>query len=77
MDKVVLLINKTTNHFGNKPVKFFTVSNIFLSVVLTGCSIAPVQKAGSQALREAYCLYEKKIDYKSSDFEKCLSDLRN
>jgi len=54
-------------------VKFFSLSNIFLSVVLTGCSFVPVQKAGSDALKEARCLYEKKIDYKFNDLETCVS----
>tara|TARA_B100000963_G_C22506472_1_gene616255 strand:- start:228 stop:374 length:147 start_codon:yes stop_codon:yes gene_type:complete len=39
----------------------------------TGCSFVPVQKEGSDALKEALCLYEKKINSKSADFEQCLS----
>ena len=33
-----------------------------------------MQKAGTNALLEAHCLYEKKFNYKSEDFQKCLSD---
>ena len=37
-----------------------------------GCSVAPKQQAGSEALAEAICLYDKKIEYKSDDFSECL-----
>tara|TARA_B100000683_G_scaffold249716_1_gene264172 strand:- start:361 stop:513 length:153 start_codon:yes stop_codon:yes gene_type:complete len=46
---------------------------INLVCLLAGCSFAPMQEEGSNALMEALCLYEKKIDSESSDFEKCLS----
>ena len=39
-----------------------------------GCSLMPMQKAGSEALAEAVCVYDKKIDQKSAEFIKCLTD---
>ena len=39
-----------------------------------GCSFVPKQKAGSDALAEAVCRYDKKIDYKSDDFSRCLEE---
>ena len=47
---------------------FFTL----LTVFLVGCSVAPKQQAGSEALAEAICLYDKKIEYKSDEFSECL-----
>ena len=47
---------------------FFTL----LTVFLVGCSVAPKQQAGSEALAEAICLYDKKIEYKSDKFSECL-----
>ena len=41
---------------------------------MTGCSLVPKQKAGSDALAEAICIYDKKIDQKSSEFSKCITD---
>jgi len=41
---------------------------------MTGCSLMPKQKAGSEALAEAICVYDKKIDQKSTEFRKCLTD---
>ena len=32
-----------------------------------------MQKAGSEALAEAICLYDKKIDKKSAEYSKCLT----
>jgi len=39
-----------------------------------GCSFVPKQKAGSDALAEAICLYDKKIDYGSDNFSECLQN---
>jgi hypothetical protein len=33
----------------------------------------PMQKAGSEALAEAICVYDKRIDQKSADFSKCIT----
>ena len=33
-----------------------------------------MQKAGSDALAEAICLYDKKIDKDSDNFSKCLTE---
>ena len=41
---------------------------------MTGCSLMPKQKAGSEALAEAICVYDKKIEKKSVDFSKCLTE---
>jgi len=41
---------------------------------MAGCSFVPMQKAGSDALAEAICLYDKKIPQESSKFNKCLAD---
>jgi len=41
---------------------------------MTGCSLMPKQKAGSEALAEAICVYDKKIDQKSAEFIKCITD---
>jgi len=41
---------------------------------MTGCSLIPMQKAGSEALAEAVCAYEKKVDQNSTEFSKCLTD---
>ena len=43
-----------------------------LPTILVGCSFGAVQKAGRDALAEAICLYEKKVEYNSDDFNKCL-----
>jgi len=43
-----------------------------LAFFVVGCSVVPKQKAGSDALAEAICLYEKKMEYKSDDFNECL-----
>ena len=55
-------------------MKFFVFLKIILASLIAGCSFAPIQKEGSEALIKAHCLYEKKIDFESTDFEKCLSD---
>ena len=44
-----------------------------MSVMMSGCSYLPKQKAGSEALAEAICVYEKKIDQKSAEFSKCIT----
>jgi len=54
-------------------LKFFIFLKIILACLIAGCSFVPIQKEGSEALIEAHCLYEKKIDFESTDFEKCLS----
>ena len=41
---------------------------------MAGCSIKPKQKSGSEALAEAICLYDKKIDQASAKFAKCLAE---
>ena len=74
MEKVVLLIEKTSSQFWEKNVKLFAFLVIFSSVLTFGCSFIPMQKAGTDALLEAHCLYEKKFNYKSENFKKCLSD---
>tara|TARA_B100000674_G_C37244668_1_gene647311 strand:+ start:111 stop:221 length:111 start_codon:yes stop_codon:yes gene_type:complete len=33
-----------------------------------------MQKAGSEALAEAICAYDKNIDQKSIEFNKCITD---
>ena len=38
------------------------------------CSFVPKQKAGSDALAEAVCRYDKKIDYKSDEFSRCVEN---
>jgi len=43
---------------------------------LVGCSVLPKQKAGSEALAEAICLYDKNIEYKSDEFTECLQNER-
>ena len=52
---------------------FYFLSTLF-TVLMIGCSFVPKQKAGSEALAEAICLYDKKIDYGSAKFNKCLAD---
>ena len=44
-----------------------------LPTVLVGCSFGAIQKAGGDALAEAICLYEKKVEYNSDAFNKCLN----
>ena len=41
---------------------------------MVGCSFVPIQKAGSEALAEAICVYDKKIDQDSTEFTKCLAE---
>ena len=41
---------------------------------MIGCSFVPMQQAGSEALAEAICLYDKKIDQESAKFKRCLAD---
>ena len=38
------------------------------------CSFVPKQKAGSDALAEAVCRYDKKIDYESDQFSRCVEN---
>jgi hypothetical protein len=33
-----------------------------------------MQKAGSEALAEAICVYDKKIDQQSDEFSECLAE---
>ena len=47
---------------------------ILLAVFMCGCSFVPMQKAGDEALAEAICLYDKKIDRSSAKFTKCLNE---
>ena len=41
---------------------------------MVGCSFVPIQKAGSEALAEAICVYDKKIDQASAQLTKCLDE---
>ena len=43
-------------------------------LLTAGCSLVPMQKAGSLALAEAICVYEKKIDKASTKFTECLAE---
>jgi hypothetical protein len=45
-----------------------------ISAMISGCSYLPKQKAGSEALAEAICVYEKKIDQKSVDLNQCIAN---
>ena len=54
-----------------KPFYFLFIS---FGVFMNGCSLIPMQKAGSEALAEAICAYDKKIDQGSIEFNKCLTD---
>jgi len=47
---------------------------ILFGVFMVGCSFVPMQKAGSEALAEAICVYDKKIDQASAKFTKCLAE---
>ena len=59
---------------GKQIVKVFTFSVIIFSALMFGCSFTPMQKAGTNALLEAHCLYEKKFNFQTENFKKCLSD---
>ncbi|MFL2795077.1 MAG: hypothetical protein ACJZ82_05770 [Paracoccaceae bacterium] len=56
-------------------MKRYTAKSLFLFVFLGGCSFTPIQQDGSNALAEAICLYEKKIDYGTQEFGRCLGSL--
>ena len=45
-----------------------------LSLFLVGCSLVPKQKAGRDALAEAICLYDRKIEFGSDNFIECLQN---
>ena len=45
-----------------------------ISAMISGCSYLPKQMAGSEALAEAICVYEKKIDQKSVDLNQCIAN---
>jgi len=47
---------------------------ILFSILVSGCSLVPMQKAGSEALAEAICVYDKKIDQQSDEFSECLAE---
>ena len=47
---------------------------LFFFGIFTGCSLTPIQKAGSNALAEAICLYDKNIDFNSKEFSGCLDN---
>ena len=51
---------------------FLKVTTVAGGGLLVGCSFGAIQKAGGDALAEAICLYEKKVEYNSDDFSKCL-----
>jgi hypothetical protein len=55
-------------------LKSFYFLIILFGFLITGCSLSPKQKAGSEALAEAICVYDKKIEKKSVDFNKCLTE---
>ena len=55
-------------------MKSFYFLIILFGFLMTGCSLMPKQKAGSEALAEAICVYDKKIDQKSAEFIKCLAN---
>ena len=75
MDKVALFLNKTSNQrFGKHNLKPFYFLLILFGVLMSGCALMPMQKAGSEALAEAICVYDKKIDQQSSEFIKCITD---
>jgi len=42
--------------------------------LVAGCSPVSMQEAGSEALAEAICVYNKKIDQNSIEFTKCLAE---
>ncbi len=54
-----------------KPFNFFI---ILFGLLAAGCSLVPMQKAGSLALAEAICVYDKKIDKASAKFTECLAE---
>ena len=47
---------------------------ILFSILVSGCSLVPMQEAGSEALAEAICVYDKKINQKSTEFSECLAE---
>tara|TARA_B100000900_G_scaffold156449_1_gene133007 strand:+ start:167 stop:343 length:177 start_codon:yes stop_codon:yes gene_type:complete len=53
-------------------LKRYIAKSLFLLLSLGGCAFTPIQQAGSNALAEAICLYEKKIDYGTQEFGRCL-----
>jgi len=55
-------------------LKVFYFFIAIVSILMSGCSYLPKQKAGSEALAEAICVYDKKIEKKSVDFNKCLTE---
>ena len=55
-------------------MKSFYFFIIIMSGIMSGCSYTPKQKAGSEALAEAICVYDEKIEKKSVDFSKCLTE---
>ena len=55
-------------------MKLFNLFIIFTFTTSVGCSFVPKQKAGSVALAEAVCRYDKKIDYKSDEFSRCVEN---
>ena len=55
-------------------MKLFDFLIIFTLSASFGCSFVPKQKAGSDALAEAICLYDKKIEYGSDNFSECLKN---
>ena len=74
IDKVALFLNKTSNQrFGKHNLKPFYFLLILFGVLMSGCSLMPMQKAGSEALAEAICLYDKKIDKKTAEYNKFLT----
>jgi len=54
-------------------LKSFYFLFFLFGVLVAGCSLVPMQEAGSEALAEAICVYDKKIDQNSKEFSKCLA----
>ena len=55
-------------------MKPFCFLFILSAILMVGCSFVPIQEAGSEALAEAICAYDKKIDQASAKFNKCLAE---
>tara|TARA_Y100001958_G_C20638066_1_gene171940 strand:- start:245 stop:400 length:156 start_codon:yes stop_codon:yes gene_type:complete len=50
---------------------------IVVSLVLSGCSGPDAQTAGSQALAEAICTFDKNFKKESQGFRKCITEFSN
>ena len=74
MDKVVLLVNKTSNQSLKvwKLLKTLLSTYLIILVTLSGCSKPDPQTSGRKALAEAICTYEKKLKKGTEDFVRCV-----